>query len=73
MWTCDSPLKIGDDQSSCAESFRALCVLATEGGCEDGKSFNGAKADECTEAIKAQSCQAYNNSEELAACSQTCQ
>jgi hypothetical protein len=70
MWTCDAAVKIGDDQASCVTQTQSLCALAA-GGCQSGKTYSSAKAAECTQAKKAQTCDQYKAGEPPA-CGQIC-
>ncbi len=70
MWTCDAPVKFGNNQDSCVETVQGLCALAE---CDEGKTFNSAKADECAEARKAQTCAEYNSEGDPAVCNQFCE
>ena len=79
MWECpDVSVKIGDNQADCEKDYEALCVAGIEtsdnkDGCEAGKKYDSAKAQECTDKVEAQTCDQYKAANSTpAACSEIC-
>jgi hypothetical protein len=69
MWTCNSPVKVGDDEASCAQSLGAFCSLAAGANCGDP-----GKAMDCAKETQALSCEAYLAGTKGASCAaSTCQ
>lgn len=80
MYTCDAPMKFGDDQADCENDYATLCIAAvsqreaTNDGepCEAGKKYDAKAAEDCADAVKNQSCEDFNAGNTPAVCNQVC-
>jgi hypothetical protein len=60
MWTCDSALKLGDDEASCVETQNAFCKMVQDGKCPNSdKAFDAAAAEQCAADTNAATCEQY--------------
>lgn len=76
MYTCDSSVKVGDDQADCVNDIEALCraVIETRDGkpCEGEQEYDSAAANRCVDETKALSCDDYNAGNGAPSCEQVC-
>ncbi len=59
MWSCNSPVKIGNDEASCITSYDSLCQLAAA-GCPTGKTQDLSKVPACISDTANATCAEYN-------------